>query len=806
MSRAQIATSPFLKTDVEGGATDRRLAAEQNHKILKFERADWTLFRTVEGLQQKAGVPAKLLRRLVLKELGDNALDTGADILYGHTDGDLDRFYIEDNGPGLDGTPEEIASLFSISRPMRSSKLLRLPQRGALGNGLRVVAGAVLASQGSLVVITRNRRIVLRPESDGTTSVLEVTEAIRSVGTRIEIGFGSALPRDGSSLGWVKLAARSVAGTTYEGKSSPCWYDGAQFHELLLAGGAQPVRSLIAQLDGCSGGKAGEIITTAGLERKACNEVSRDQAVWLLRSARHHARPVNPKRLGGIGCDGLFGHAQMFCAVERGTVELGSVEPLAEIPFVIEAWARKEETVAEDGSKDNLDAIMLINRTPAVDGLSIWRDGDKDLWLRGCGLSDYTQNAPRKGSYFITINVTIPYCPITSDGKAPDLSAFADYILAAVAAAMRKARSAAPKDKKVDQIDVVLDNLDAAIAEVGGGYRFGERQLLYWLRPIVKRETGEDLKTSNFKRIITDYEAENGEIPGMYREPRGSIYHPHRQETLPLGTLMVEEYERPAWTFNKLVYIEKEGFSEALKEVGWGERHDCALISSKGFTTRAARDLIDKLAEHDEPVIVFCVTDADAPGGVIYQTLQEATKARGARKIKIIHLGLQPWEAIAAGLEIEEVEYKKRQAVADYVRAREDLAPNGQTWEEWLQKHRIELNALTTPQFIAWLDAKMAEHGNGKLVPPDDVVEDELEERLEAKVRNSIRERILREAGFEKQVADTLEAIELPSSVELIDGIKESFTRNPEDEWRKHIDGVADKLAEQDLDDEQSEE
>ena len=44
---------------------------------LKFERADWTLFRTVEGLQQKAGVPASKLRRLVLKELADNALDTG---------------------------------------------------------------------------------------------------------------------------------------------------------------------------------------------------------------------------------------------------------------------------------------------------------------------------------------------------------------------------------------------------------------------------------------------------------------------------------------------------------------------------------------------------------------------------------------------------------------------------------------------------------------------------------------------------------------------------------------------------------
>ena len=96
------------------------------------------------------------------------------------------------------------------------------------------------------------------------------------------------------------------------------------------------------------------------------------------------------------------------------------------------------------------------------------------------------------------------------------------------------------------------------------------------------------------------------------------------------------------------------------------------MMSSKGFSTRAARDLIDKLAEHDEPITVYAVTDADAYGSMIYQTLQEATKARGARKIQIVHLGLHPWEAIEMGLEVETVKVsnegeEKRKAVADYV-------------------------------------------------------------------------------------------------------------------------------------------
>jgi hypothetical protein len=126
---------------------------------------------------------------------------------------------------------------------MRSTKLLRLPQRGALGNGLRVVAGAVLASGGSLAVVTRNCRITLRPESDGRTSVMKVMTVDHPVGTRIEIGFGPALPRDADVLLWIKRAnAAAGAGKSYDGRSSPYWYDGAAFHELILAAGAQPDR------------------------------------------------------------------------------------------------------------------------------------------------------------------------------------------------------------------------------------------------------------------------------------------------------------------------------------------------------------------------------------------------------------------------------------------------------------------------------------------------------------------------------------------------------------------------------------
>ena len=115
-------------------------------------------------------------------------------------------------------------------------------------------------------------------------------------------------------------------------------------------------------------------------------------------------------------------------------------------------------------------------------------------------------------------------------------------------------------------------------------------------------------------------------------------------------------------------------------------------MSSKGFTTRAARDLVDKLAEHDEPVTIFCVHDADAPGTMIYQTFQEETKARRARKIKIVNLGLEPWEAIENGLEAEDVRQgDQRKAVADYVRERD----HGDYWEQWLQTLGIPMKKST---------------------------------------------------------------------------------------------------------------
>ena len=68
----------------ESENSETELASSEPHQNLKFQREDWNLFRTLEGLQQRAGVTKDKLRRLVLKELADNGLDNGGDVQVGN--------------------------------------------------------------------------------------------------------------------------------------------------------------------------------------------------------------------------------------------------------------------------------------------------------------------------------------------------------------------------------------------------------------------------------------------------------------------------------------------------------------------------------------------------------------------------------------------------------------------------------------------------------------------------------------------------------------------------------------------------
>jgi hypothetical protein len=324
----------------------------------------------------------------------------------------------------------------------------------------------VLASEGTLKVTTRNRRIELRPERDGSTTVTGVEPVEFPVGTRIEISFGPALPDDEHALAWATLAADLAQGGGYTGKSSPWWYDASQFREVLYAAGARPVRDLVASLDGCTGGKAGEIVAAANLGRALCKDVTGERAARLLEAARNVARPVKPERLGPAGAD-VFGGAY---AQSSGIVEFGSVPPLAIIPFIVEVWAKPTKHLRTH-------LTVFVNRTPITSDVRAARD-KRDIDVFGCGLRHTIAQAPIASQFNIVANITTPYMPITSDGKEPNLEPFLDVIQIAAGKAVRKAHRPNTSNR-LSQKDIVLDHLDEVVADVSGDgeYRFGERQI-----------------------------------------------------------------------------------------------------------------------------------------------------------------------------------------------------------------------------------------------------------------------------------------------------------------------------------------
>jgi hypothetical protein len=342
--------------------------------------------------------------------------------------------------------------------------------------------------------------------------------------------------------------------------------------------------------------------------------------------------------------------------------------------------------------------------------------------------------------------------------------------------------------------DVIRANLDAAVNTVSGGgrHRYSLRQLFYAVRPFVLQAVGDEPSYDYFCQLVTEREAELGhDLPGIYRDVRGTVYHPHRRETIPLGTLAAEEYRRPEWTFNKVLYCEKEGFFPILIDARWPEKHDCALLTSKGFASRAARDLLDALGDTTEEVQFFCVHDADASGTLIYQSLQEETAARPARRVQVINLGLDPAEAVALRLPVEFVGRGKRERpVAAYVKGE---------WRDWLQSRRVELNAMTTPQFLDWLDRKFADYA-GKVLPPADVLQSRLESAVRSDLNERITERVLEEARIGDQVDEAMaggKAVLKRQTKGLRPRVRQLCKRSPEEPWWHWITLEAIRVLEQ---------
>lgn len=720
---------------------------------------DWTKFRNLESLPQKAGVSRDKLGLLVAKELADNALDHSNDCEVGYVE--PNGFYVKDDGEGIE--PSLLADLFSINRPFMSSKLLRMPTRGALGNGLRVVCGAIISTGGSLHVSTRGKKYHIQFQSDGTSKAKVIGE-YTDLGTRIDIQFGHTLKVD---LSWAKSAIHYNRGTSYKGRTSGYWYTSETFYELCQSS-TRSVRELVSEFDSCTGTKAGKV--SADFKHRLSNTLTFNESEQLLSKIRENSKQVNPTRLGGI--EEMEGFSY-YKTNGTFTVPSGRGRFDAEIPFVVEAWVDYQQEKAID---------FLINKSPMTGQMNLFHY-KKELTLAGCGLHEDIKMKPAH----VVVNILTPYMPIVSDGKEPDLKPMKNEVVQAIRKAANRAKGNMPREKSKSQKDIIMENLQSAInkASGDGAFPFSLRQLYYAIRPFVISKLNKQLEYGYFCNVMTDYENEHGDIPKLYRDNRGVLYHPHIGQEIPIGTLTVQNYQRPDWTFNKILYSEKEGLFPLLKEAKFPERYDCALVTSKGYASRAVKDLLDMLGESDEEIQFFCIHDADAAGTKIYETLVEATKARPERKVKVINLGLDPEEAMQMNLEIECLERSKDvKAVASYVPKK---------WKHWLQTNRIELNAMTSEQFVHWLETKIAQYDRGKVIPNQEILADSFEQTVLQRVKDDVLNKILQEAGYEQQIEQRMKELSpilRDCQEQLNEEVNQGLNHHCEQSWREIVASI----------------
>jgi DNA topoisomerase VI subunit A len=181
-------------------------------------------------------------------------------------------------------------------------------------------------------------------------------------------------------------------------------------------------------------------------------------------------------------------------------------------------------------------------------------------------------------------------------------------------------------------------------------------------------------------------------------DDRGHFIEPHTGHEIGLGTLNVRKYLRdirgpefievgfadatistrgPERCFGALLFIEKEGFMPLFEAVHLAEKYDLGIMSSKGMSVTAARQLADQICSRYK-IPILTLRDFDVAGFSIARTVRADTRRYSFRnQIKAIDLGLRLTDVQEMGLQSEPVALKNDR---DKIRAR--LKLNGATNDE----------------------------------------------------------------------------------------------------------------------------
>jgi hypothetical protein len=340
-------------------------------------------------------------------------------------------------------------------------------------------------------------------------------------------------------------------------------------------------------------------------------------------------------------------------------------------------------------------------------------------------------------------------------------------------------------------------------ASDGGALPANARQIMYAARPDILRITGRVGFGDTYftQQLLPDFVDTHPEVCANWDvvyDARGSFIEPHTNREVPLGTLEVRDYlqrrganktelsrfkEEPQFPtygpenrYKTILFVEKEGFDPLLRAAQIAERFDIAIMSTKGMSVTAARRLIDKLSQRGvEKILVL--HDFDVSGFTICGTLAtDSRRYRFSNKFTIVDIGLQLADVEALDLQSEPVSVS-----GSWAKRVHTLQKHGATDQEiaFLRTQRVELNAMTSRQFVAHLEAKLTEHGVSKVIPEEKVLEGHARYLLEVLIANQELEKILPEVR--KQAA----AQKLPADLRKL--VAKEFEKMPAWPWDRVV-------------------
>ena len=354
----------------------------------------------------------------------------------------------------------------------------------------------------------------------------------------------------------------------------------------------------------------------------------------------------------------------------------------------------------------------------------------------------------------------------------------------------RRGRRARPARKtyyvpepKVSQKEIVFSVLRRAIRNAGT--HFSARDLYYATRPLAYAhadwEGDKELDYRYFsQQLLTEYQELRSPIAGLWRDPRGHLHEPHTGHSIALGTREVGAYQFPEYTFDKILYIEKEGEWPKLQAARLAERYDMGIASAKGYPVEAVRDLFSRAEGGDYQLFVF--HDADIDGYNIARVLGNATRRMPHHKVDVVDIGLTVEDALGMGLESEP--FSRKKGIPWQVRRR--LSDEAKEYFVDRQE-RFELNAiLPNTRRIKYIERKLTENGvRLKVIPPEEKLKELADKKYRSMsaewVMEAIRELISYEE-FEKEIAD--EWIDKFALHEARRHVEERFEKHRSLSWR----------------------